>query len=145
MNINKVDVIWNYMAVILKMGSSIFLLPVILRSLGSDDVGIWMVFSTITGLVYLMDFGFHASFVRVVSYIWSGAQALEVRGFRREQHASSELLNFGLLKGVINSMRWFYYRVSILLFLLLATVGTAYLYNLILLISRRKRCTVYFQ
>ncbi|WP_312906120.1 O-unit flippase-like protein [Sphingobacterium multivorum] len=131
MNINKVDVIWNYMAVILKMGSSIFLLPIILKSLGSDDVGIWMVFSTITGLVYLMDFGFHASFVRVVSYIWSGAQDLEVKGFSKEQHTLGENVNFGLLKGVIKSMRWFYSRVSVILFLLLASAGTAYLYDLI--------------
>jgi len=131
MNINKVDVIWNYLAVVLKMGSSIFLLPIILRSLGGDDVGIWMVFSTITGLVYLMDFGFHSSFVRVVSYIWSGAQDLEVKGFKREQITSSLGINFGLLKGVINSMKWFYSRVSLLLFLLLASVGTMYLFDLI--------------
>lgn len=130
MNINKVDVIWNYLAVILKMGSSIFLLPIILQSLGADDVGIWMVFSTVTGLVYLMDFGFHSSFVRIVSYIWSGAQDLEVKGFKTEQISSCHGINFDLLKGVINSMRWFYSRVSLLLFLLLASVGTLYLFDL---------------
>ena len=40
-------------------------------------------------------------------------------------------IDYGLLKGVITTMRWFYSRMAIVLFFLLVTLGTYYIYSLL--------------
>lgn len=126
MIINKVDVFWNYLATFLKIASSAILLPLILRFLPAQEVGIWTLFSSISALIFLLDFGFNSSFTRNVTYVFSGAQVLEKVGITSLSNISNEV-HYGLLKGVIEAMKWFYSRVSIILFLLLISFGTLYI------------------
>ncbi len=130
MQIGRKDIIWNYAATFLKIASSALLLPFILRLMPSEMIGIWSVFMTITAFSGLLDFGFNPSFTRNVTYVFSGVSKLKVNGF---ESASTEnkTIDYGLLKGLISAMRWFYLRMAILLFLLLATLGTYYIYSLL--------------
>jgi O-antigen/teichoic acid export membrane protein len=130
MNITKRDVLWNYAATFFKISSSVLLLPVILHKLPSEDVGIWSVFSSIAALVFLIDFGFNSSFSRNVTYVFSGVNTLLVNGHDTSARNGNEV-NYGLLKGLLSSMRWFYSRVSLTLFLLLSTVGSFYMHTLL--------------
>mgnify|MGYP003528499447 CR=1 FL=1 len=75
-NIGKKDVIWSYVATIFMVGSGFFLLPFILHKMPSETVGIWNIFTAITSLVTLLDFGFRPTFARNVSYIFSGVTEL---------------------------------------------------------------------
>ena len=129
MQIKKIDVIWNYFATFLKIAASAILLPIILRVLPSQDVGIWAIFSTISALIFLIDFGFNSSFSRNVTYVLSGVQSLQKEGFPSDHKGLA--INYNLLKGLLKAMRWFYSRVSFILLLLLLTVGTYYI-NIIL-------------
>lgn len=130
MQITKSDVIWNYGATFTKIASSALLLPFILRMMPSDTVGIWSVFMTITAFTTLLDFGFGPSFTRNITYIFSGVKSLKATGFEivKEDNCT---IDYGLLKGVIIAMRWFYLRIAIILFLLLATLGTYYIHTLL--------------
>jgi len=130
MNIGQKDVIWNYAATILQTGVGVILLPFILNTFPQETVAIWTIFSTIIALTVLLDFGFSPSFARNVSYVISGVTELKSIGY---QIVTSETgkIDYGLLKGLINSMRWFYSRLAIILFLLLATVGTYYIYTIL--------------
>ena len=87
----------------------------------SEKVGIWSIFMTITAFSTLLDFGFSSSFTRNVTYVFSGVRNLKVKGF---EYAVSEnqIVDYGLLKGVITAMRWFYLRMSIILFFILSTL-----------------------
>lgn len=123
------DVLWNYAATFLKIASSALLLPFILRMMPSEMVGIWSVFMTITAFSGLLDFGFNPSFTRNVTYIFSGVRTLKVKGFESVS-SENQMIDFGLLKGLITAMRWFYLRMTIVLFLLLSTLGTYYIYSL---------------
>lgn len=124
-NISRVDVFWNYCATFFKIASSILLFPLILRTLPSEEVGVWAIFTSISSLVFLLDFGFHATFVRNVSYVFGGAQSLIKEGIPTEDN-NSKGINYTLLKEIIVSMKWFYTRASFLLLFLLLTLGTIY-------------------
>lgn len=131
MQINRTDVIWNYAATFLKIAASSLLLPFILKVMPPETVGIWSVFITINALNSIFDFGFNAAFTRNLTYVFSGIQKLEVTGFSALNKNQATSVDYGLLKGVISSMKWFYTRISIIYFLLLSTLGTWYIHTLI--------------
>lgn len=130
MHINKTDVVWNYAATILRVASYAFLLPFILRTMSSEMVGVWSVFMAITAFAALLDLGFSPSFTRNVTYIFSGIKTLKVTGFHIEG-SEDKTIDYGLLKGVIAAMQWFYLRMAIILLLLLSSLGTYYIYTLL--------------
>ena len=130
MIIKKTDVLWNYAATFLKIASSALLLPFILRMMPSETVAIWVVFMTIMTFASLLDFGFNPSFTRNITYIFSGVKNLKSKGFENV-NKDNVTIDYGLLKGVISAMQWFYSRMSIVLFLFLATFGTYYIHTLL--------------
>lgn len=130
MHITRKDVLWNYTATFLKLASSALLLPFILRMMPAEMVGIWTVLITITAFGNLLDFGFSPSFARNVTYIFSGVKNLKTIGFETVNNTNPEI-DYGLLKGVISAMRWFYLRMAIILFLLLTIFGTWYVHSLL--------------
>lgn len=120
------DVTWNYAATFLKIASSVLLFPLILKMMPSEMVGIWTILITVSSFAGLLDFGFSPSFARNITYIFSGVKVLKTTGF---EHVEDEnfSIDYGLLKGSIRAMRWFYLRVAIVLFLFLITLGTYYI------------------
>ena len=84
----------------------------------------------ITAFAGLLDFGFNGSFTRNVTYIFSGVKNLKTNGFETVDKKDLAI-DYGLLKGVISAMRWFYSRIAIVLFLILITLGTYYLHTLL--------------
>lgn len=129
MKIGHKDIYWNYLATFLKIASSALLLPVILKMMPSELVGIWSVFITITAFAGLLDFGFNPSFTRNVTYVFSGVRELKASSFEPVT-TENETVDYSLINGLIRAMRWFYLRISIILFLLLGTIGTWYVYSL---------------
>lgn len=126
-NIGKKDVIWNYMATFLQIGSGVLLFPIILHKLPSETVGVWSIFLTIASFTALLDFGFSPSFTRNVTYIFSGVNKLEKSGISQE--LTSGNINFDLLGSTIRAMKWFYSRIALIVLLFLVTLGSAYLYQ----------------
>lgn len=125
--IGRKDVVWNYTATFLKLASSALLLPAILSKMPSEMVGVWTVFITISFLTSLLDFGFNASFTRNVSYVVSGVKELRVEGFELTQGP----VDYGLLKTLIQAMRWYYRWLSLIVAVLLLTLGTWYLHTVL--------------
>jgi len=124
------DLFWNIGATVLKVASAAILLPFILKYFSNELVGIWIIFMAITTLVVLIDFGFRPTFTRNVSYIFSGVKNLQIQGI--ETTATHHLeTDYGLLNGLIHSMRWFYSRGALFILILSATVGTGYIFYLL--------------
>jgi len=130
MQIGRRDIYWNYAATFLKIASAVLLLPFILRMMPTEMVGIWSVFMTITTFSALLDFGFNPSFARNVTYVFSGVKKLKSIGYETVTKENPEI-DYGLLKGLISAMRWFYLRIAFVLFILLSTLGTYYIHNLL--------------
>lgn len=131
MQINKKDLFWNYGATFLKIGSSVILLPLILREMPSEMVGIWSVFTAVTSFALLLDFGFNPSFARNITYIFCGVKSLNKNGYESVLSDETKIIDFSLLKGVISAMRWFYLRMAVFLLLILSTLGTFYIYTIL--------------
>jgi O-antigen/teichoic acid export membrane protein len=129
MDIGKRDVIWNFGATILRVASGILILPLVLRILSPEDVGLWTVFLTIGSFTLLLDFGFGSAFTRNITYIFSGAKELKHEGYINVIPNSE--INHGLLKSMILVMKKFYLLMAIFLLLLLLTVGSGYIFTLL--------------
>lgn len=126
MQIGRKDVLWNYAATFLKIGAGVILLPFIIRAFPQETVAIWTIFLTTISLSSMLDFGFNSSFTRNVSYVVSGVKGLKKNGFQTVENNNAGI-DYGLFKGVIEAMRWFYGRIAIILFIILITAGTYYI------------------
>lgn len=123
--ITKRDVAWNFIATFLKTASSIILLPLILKCLSAQEIGIWTIFISIGGLASIADFGFSPSFSRNITFIFSGVNKLSKVGFDNESNTG--VINYVLLKTALKAMKYFYSRVALFVFLFLSVFGTYYI------------------
>jgi len=130
MKIGRKDVLWNYIATFLQIGVGVILLPFILRVFPQETVAIWTIFSMVIFFAGMLDFGFNPSFTRNVTYVVSGVKELTVNGYQIVENNDAKV-DYSLFKGLINAMRWFYTRVSLVLFILLITIGTYYIYTVL--------------
>lgn len=74
--LNKKDVLWNYIGIIMNLGGNFLILPFLLFFLDDNYYGIWNVFVSLGGIVALFDFGFNTTFARNITFCWSGAKKL---------------------------------------------------------------------
>ncbi|MGL5963453.1 MAG: hypothetical protein ACRCZ2_03505, partial [Fusobacteriaceae bacterium] len=128
MKITNKDVIWSYSSQIFQMGASLFILPIILKKLPSEEIGIWYVFMSFSALINLLDFGLSPTFSRNISYIFSGAKKLSSEGINSE--VSNEV-NYSLLKNTINSVKKIYMGISLVVVSVFGTIGSVYIASLV--------------
>ncbi len=129
-DVGRKDFVWTLLATFFKIGAGVLLFPFVLRMLPVESVGIWTIFTAITQLTFIFDFGFNVSFARNVSYVFSGVSSLKREGYEFVDSVYINKVDYELLGGTIRAMRYFYSRMAIVLFLLFAVVGTFYVYSL---------------
>lgn len=127
MNIDKKDVIWGYVSLFLVQGINIILLPFILIYLTNKELGLWYTFTSMYGLALLIDFGFQATISRNISYIWSGAKNIKVTGYL--ESIDNNKIDKNYLIKLLSSVKFIYYIMGLIVFLILISVGTAYVHN----------------
>lgn len=125
--ITKKDVLWGYIAQFFNIGAGILILPLILKLLPSELLGIWYIFLAIAGFVQMLDFGFAPVFSQNTAYLFSGATKLQPHGIDNHSERLSTP-NYALLKGLIAIMKRFYGYVSIIVVFVLLTIGSWYIY-----------------
>ncbi len=130
MKVTRADLFWNYGATFMRVASALIVLPLILRMLPKEEVGLWTIMIGLNSMIYLLDFGFFQTFSRAITYIYSGASTLQKEGFVPVTGSSE--ISFPLLKGVLRAMNRFYGFVSMLLLVLLATGGIWYINRLLI-------------
>ena len=96
--ITKKDVTWSYVAKLFQIGSGLVTLPLILRLLTTEEVGMNYLMLTVSSIVGLMDFGFSPQFGRNFTYVNSGARRLCREGVEEERGGS---IDWHLLSKVI--------------------------------------------
>ena len=129
-NIGKCDLIWAMLATLFRIGSGVLLFPMVLSMLPSETVGVWTIFTSVTLITGILDFGFNQSFARNISYVFSGVRSLKRNGHEYVVNAENEKIDYALLKNTIGAMRYFYSRMALILFVFLAVGGTFYMYSL---------------
>jgi len=126
--INKKDVIWGYLAQFFSIASGIIVLPLILRMLSAEEIGMNYLMLTIGSLVALFDFGFSPQFGRNITYVFSGAQELKKEGII---NACSETgINYRLLSTMIATAKFVYRRLALFSLVIMLTLGSLYIYRI---------------
>lgn len=124
-NIGKKDVGWAYIGSFFKVAANIILLPIVLKMLSDDELGIWYVFGSISQIVLLLDFGFASTIARNIAYAWCGVDSLQ-KDSLGEINASRET-NFEYFKLVLQTCKVIYTVIAGVALLLLLTVGVLYI------------------
>lgn len=125
--IKQSDVIWGYLGCAFKYGANLLILPMILKTLGTEEIGIWYVFVSIGGIAALLDFGFAPTITRYVSYAWAGADEI------KEDFAGMEIksdVNWDLMANLLFTSQKIYLYISCIAFFLTVGVGTFYIHDL---------------
>jgi O-antigen/teichoic acid export membrane protein len=120
-------VAWTLLGTLLRVGASVFVLPLVLRKLPPEHLGLWYVFGTLGGFALLLDLGFEATIARTTAYLWAGATRLTAFGFHEEAAISREP-NRALLAELIATLRAYYRRLGLGVLLLLSGGGGAWVW-----------------
>ena len=124
--VTKIDILSGYLSKFILLGANFITLPVILRMLSAEEVGMNYIMSSVGALVQIADFGFSAQIGRNITYVISGAQRIYKKDIE-ESTKENGLINFHLLASVIESAKYVYKRISIGILFILLTVGTLYM------------------
>lgn len=123
----KNDFFWSYIGYFFNLGINIILLPLVLRFLSQEEIGIWYTFSSIYLVIILIDFGFTPTLVRSLTYAWSGAGELKAEGVA-DIIQDSHKPNIHLFSSVFLAARTIYFILSLAVLLLMITCGTVYIH-----------------
>lgn len=132
MKIGKKDVAWGYLSLLLVHGINAILLPFILFYLEEKEIGLWYTFTSLYGLAMLIDFGLKATISRNISFVWAGAEDIYQSGY--DVIESEKKINVRFFKRLLETIKSIYYAMGSVIFLILTTGGTYYIY----LISRNE-------
>lgn len=125
-SISKSDIVWSYLGYILKFCSGLFLLPLLLVNLSSEELGLWYVFLSIGALIQLLDIGFSPTIMRHISYAFSGAETVQAKGI--PDKVLSGKPNYQLIVKLIIVSRRIYLIIAMCSIVLLSIFGSMYIY-----------------
>ena len=125
---NKRDLIWGYSAQLLNIGAGLLILPILVVTLSSEELGLWYVFMAMAGLAQLLEFGFQPTIARQVAYVYNGA--VEIKKIGLPESGVRGVANDELLINVVHASKIIYRIISLLAALLLLGFGSLYIYTL---------------
>ena len=126
--VSKRDTIWSYVGVILSMGANLIMLPIILIKLSEDAIALYYIYTSISAIVLLMDFGFSPSIARSMAYAWSGANELKSTGIGR---VSISEPNYDLISRIITTCKIIYCSLSLIALMLCSSIGSVYILHIL--------------
>lgn len=130
MQIGKKDIAWNFAGTMMRVASGVILLPIVLRLLSKEDIGLWNIYLQIFGLALLLDFGFQSAFGRNITYIFSGVKELQAEGYAAVND-NDKSISYSLLKSVIQAMRRFYGIIALIFLIVFFTASPFYLSHIL--------------
>ena len=114
-------VAWSWVANGLRVAIGVFLLPLVLHKLSTEELGMYYVLLSLVALAPVIDFGFSPTIVRFVSYAMGGAETIQPQGFARATTASP---NRQLLSQLFFTTRSLYRYMAVVALVLVGAWGT---------------------
>ena len=136
--VSRSAISWSLIASTLRFGSALFLLPLILWRIPSDELGLWYVFISLGALAALMDLGFAHAVTRSAGYLWAGSRVLlpfgiDLADTMLERDTTGGAIhrqpNLPMLRNLVASLRVYYLSAGGLVLLLLTTAGGAWIWH----------------
>lgn len=129
MNINRNDVMWGYVSLLLVQCINIILLPFIIKFLDTKEIGLWYTFTTFYMLAILIDFGFQTVISRNVSYLWAGAEKITKDSIAISGTSEEDDIDLNYFSSFLKTSKTIYKVMSIIVLIVLSTVGSYYIYT----------------
>jgi O-antigen/teichoic acid export membrane protein len=109
--------------------SLFIVLPQVLKEFSPENIILWYLFFTIISLQSIADFGFSQTFSRIISYAFNGAKEIGIYNNRNSNLANSqdEKPNILLLNSIISTMKFIYFRLTIITFFFMGILGTYFM------------------
>ncbi len=126
--VSRRDVIWSYISTLMSMLANFLILPFVLRYLDDPSIGLYYVFTSLSGISALFDFGFAASFSRNIAYCWSGTRELKREG--ADSAEGNTGVDYVLMKKVLFTSRIIYALLASLALFMGLTAGTIYIVHI---------------
>lgn len=124
--VSKSDVIWSYAAQFFNLATGLITLPLILKMLSAEEVGLNYILISLASIITLFDMGFSGQFARFITYIFSGAQELQKDGMSTNK---SDVVNQHLLATTILTAKKIYKFIAFIAFVTLVSLGTIYVWH----------------
>jgi O-antigen/teichoic acid export membrane protein len=123
-------VAWGLLATAFRALGGVLVLPLMVRRVPSEHLGLWYVFLTLQGVAALFDLGFSPAVTRAAGYIWAGAQQLKEFGVARIEPTEKATVepNHPLLNGLVATMRRYYLLFGLVSGLLTFFAGGAWIW-----------------
>ena len=120
---------WSLVFTVIRAGGNLLVLPLMLRKLSPEDLGLWYVFLSLGGLASLVDFGFFPTMSRVTAYLWAGADEILETGVAPVPLNGDEppQPNYRLLADLVKTMQVYYRGIGILITAIMAIGGTMWI------------------
>lgn len=116
-------VVWSWVLNVCRLASGLLLLPLLLRLLTTEDLGMYYVLLSLNTLGMFADFGFVNSISRSVGFAMSGATHLRSEGFVAVA-AGDTKPNLPLLWKLLYTTRTLYGGLAVLMAIVLGAIGT---------------------
>lgn len=115
-------VVWSWAFNFLRLASGLLLLPLLLRELTREDLGMYYVFLNLNAIVVVLDLGFSPTLGRFITYAMGGARKLSAQGLSTEPPHGEP--NYPLLWELLGTARAFYGYLVLATIVLLGTLGS---------------------
>ncbi len=119
-------VAWSFLGTFLRVGASVFVLPLVLRTLPAEHLGMWYIFGSLGSFAMLLDLGFEATITRMASYVWAGTPGLAAFGLH--DGPASGVPNRALFRDLVATLRAYYFALGLFVLLLLELGGSAWVW-----------------
>ena len=126
---NNSDYLWGYAASFLGLASGLLVLPIILKYLSKDQVGLWFVFVSLASFSQLLDSGFQPTITRNIGYVLGGARVL-TRGKFTSLSNGCQPPSINLLQRLLNAAKKIYRVISVICLSTLLSFGSVYVLSL---------------
>jgi O-antigen/teichoic acid export membrane protein len=124
--VSRSPVLWSWMNSSLSVGSAIIVLPLVLRLLSTQEIGLWYVFLSLGSLTYLVSqSGISQSVLRASAYFWSGLETTNPLGVTAQ--SASGMPNWPGLLSLHRLGKRLYSKLSAGAFLLLLLAGSPWI------------------
>jgi O-antigen/teichoic acid export membrane protein len=122
-------VAWSFLVTALRAGGALFVLPMILRSLPSEQLGMWYVFGSLGSFAALLDVGIGPMATRVAGYLWAGATRIQAFGLHSKDEATPDgQPNYPGLRDLATTLRRYYKFLGVSVFLIMLLAGGSWVW-----------------
>lgn len=111
------------MANAVRVGGNVLLLPLILRTIPPEQLGLWYLFVSLGAATALLDFGLQPTVVRAIASLWAGAPNLRANGIERPHLPARTTPNFTVLAPTIGGIRRTYGIIALISGVLMTALG----------------------